>query len=59
MAEKTFTLNQALDYFHSLEVSSDSKDESLGDLQFAKIYLRLHSIPVDQAVMLILVMETQ
>ena len=52
-------LNQADDYLHSLEVSSDSKEESLGDLQFAKIYLRLHSIPVDQAVMLILVMETQ
>ena len=59
MAEKTFMLNQADDYLHSLEVSSDSKEESLGDLQFAKIYLRPHSIPVDQVVMLILMMETQ
>ena len=38
MAEKTFTLSQALDYLDNLEVSSDSEEESLGDLQSAKIY---------------------
>ena len=37
MAEKTFTLSQALDYF---EVSSDSEEESLVDLQSPKIYLQ-------------------
>ena len=40
MAEKTFTLSQALDYLDKLEVSSDSEEESLGDLQSAKIYLQ-------------------
>ena len=40
MAEKTFTLSQALDYLGNLEVSSDSEEESLGDLQSAKIYLQ-------------------
>ena len=40
MAEKTFTLSQALDYLDNLEVSSDSEEESLGDLQSAKIYLQ-------------------
>ena len=40
MAEKTFTLSQALDYLDNLEVSSDSEKESLGDLQSAKIYLQ-------------------
>ena len=39
MAEKTFTLSQALDYLDNLEVSSNSEGESLGDLQSAKIYL--------------------
>ena len=39
MAEKTFTLSQALDYLDNLEVSSDSEEESLGDLQSAKIYI--------------------
>ena len=32
MVEKTFTLSQALDYLDNLEVSSDSEEESLGDL---------------------------
>ena len=40
MAEKTFTLSQALDYIDNLKVSSDSEVESLGDLQSAKIYLQ-------------------
>ena len=40
MAEKTFTLSQALDYLDNLEVSSDSEEESLYDLQSAKIYLQ-------------------
>ena len=40
MAEKTFTLSQALDYLGNLEVSSGSEEESLGDLQSAKIYLQ-------------------
>ena len=40
MAEKMFTLNQALDYLDNLEVSSDSEEASLGDLQSAKIYLQ-------------------
>ena len=40
MAEKSFTLSQALDYSGNLEVSSDSEEESLGDLQSAKIYLQ-------------------
>ena len=40
MAEKTFTLSQALDYLDNLEVSSDSEEESLGDLQSSKIYLQ-------------------
>ena len=40
MAEKTFTLSEALDYLDNLEVSSDSQEESLGDLQSAKIYLQ-------------------
>ena len=40
MAEKTFTLSQALDYLDNLEVSSDSEEESLGDLQSAKIHLQ-------------------
>ena len=40
MAEKTFTLSQALDYLDNLEVSSDSEEESLGDLQAAKMYLQ-------------------
>ena len=58
MAEKTFTLSQAPDYLDNLEVNSDSEEESLGDLQSAKIS-SLHSIPIDQAMMLILVMKTQ
>ena len=57
MAEKTFTLSQALDYLDNLEVSSDSEEECLGDLQSS--ISSLHSIPIDQAVMLILVMKTQ
>ena len=40
MAEKTFTLSQVLDYLDNLEVRSDSEEESLGDLQSAKIYLQ-------------------
>ena len=40
MAEKTFTLSQALDYLDNLEVSSDYEEESLGDLQPVKIYLQ-------------------
>ena len=40
MAEKSFTLSQALDYSDNLEISSDSEEESLGDLQSAKIYLQ-------------------
>ena len=40
MTEKTFTFSQALDYLDNLEVSSDSEEESLGDLQPAKIYLQ-------------------
>ena len=39
MAQKTFTLSQALDCLGNLEVSSDSEEESLGDLKSAKIYL--------------------
>ena len=39
MAKKTLTLSQALDYLDNLEVSSDSEEESLGDLQSAKIYI--------------------
>ena len=56
MAEKTFTLSQALYYF---EVSSDSEEESLGDLQSPKIYLQTPLKTIDQAVMLTLVMKTQ
>ena len=40
MAEKTFTLRQALDYLDNLEVSADSEEKSLSDLQPAKIYLQ-------------------
>ena len=40
MAEKTFTSSQALDHLDNLEVSSDSVEESLGELQSAKIYLQ-------------------
>ena len=36
MAEKTFTLSQALDYLDNLEVSSDSEEESLGDFSVCK-----------------------
>ena len=32
MAEKTFTLSLAPDYLDNLEVSSESEEESLGDL---------------------------
>ena len=59
MAEETFTLSQALDYLDNLEVSSYSEEESLGDRWFAKFISSLHSIPIDQAVMLMLVMKTQ
>ena len=38
MAEKTYTLSQALDYLDNLEVSSDFEEEFLGDLQLAKMY---------------------
>ena len=41
MPEKTFALSQALDYLDNLEVSLNSEEESLGDLQSAKIYLQL------------------
>ena len=40
MAEKTFTLNQALGCLDNLEVSSYSEGEFLGDLQSAKIFLQ-------------------
>ena len=40
MTEKTFTLSQALVYLDNLEVSSDSEEKCLGDLQSAKIYLQ-------------------
>ena len=40
MAEKKFTLSQALDCLDNLEVSSDSEEQSLDDLQSAKIYLQ-------------------
>ena len=40
MAAKTLTWSQAFDYLDSLEVSSDSEEESLGDLQSARIYLQ-------------------
>ena len=40
MAEKTFTLSQALDYLDNLEVSSKSEEKYLGALQSAKIYLQ-------------------
>ena len=40
MAEKTFTLSQVLDYLDNLEVSSDSEEKSLGDLQSAEIHLQ-------------------
>ena len=40
MAEKTFTLSQALDYLDNLEVSSNSEEKYLGALQSAKIYLQ-------------------
>ena len=33
-------MSQALDYLDNLEVSSDSEEESLGDLQSARIYLQ-------------------
>ena len=56
MAEKTFTLSQA--QLDNLKVNSDSEEKSLGDLQSAKVS-SLHSIPIDQAMMLILVMKTQ
>ena len=59
MAEKTFTLSQALDYLDNLEVSSDSEEESFVDFSLQKFISSLHSIPTDQAVMLILVMKTQ
>ena len=59
MAEKTFTLSQALDYLDNLEVSSDSEEESFVDFSLQKFISSLHSIPIDQAVMLILVMKTQ
>ena len=42
MAEKMFTLSQGLDYLDHPEISSDSEEESLGDLQ---------SVKIDQAVM--------
>ena len=59
MAEKTFALSQALDYLDNLEVSSDSEEESFVDFSLQKFISSLHSIPTDQAVMLILVMKTQ
>ena len=40
IAEKTFTLSQALNYLDILEVGSDSEKESLGDLQSARLYLQ-------------------
>ena len=40
MAEKTFTLSQALDCLGNLEVSSGSEEESFGELQSVKIYLQ-------------------
>ena len=40
MAEKTFTLSQALDFLDNLKARSDTEEESLRDLQSAKIYLQ-------------------
>ena len=40
MAKKKFPLSQVLGYLDNLEVSSDSEEESLGDLQSAKSYLQ-------------------
>ena len=58
MAEKTFMPSQALDYLNNLEVNSDSEEKSLGGLQSEEMS-SLHSIPIDKAVMLILVIKTQ
>ena len=59
MAEKTFTLSQALDYLDNLEVSSGSKRNFWVIFSLQKFISRLDSIPIDQAVMLILAMKTQ
>ena len=40
MAEKTFTLSQALDFLDNLKARSDTEEESLRDLQSEKIYLQ-------------------
>ena len=40
MAEKAFTLSQSLDYLDNLEVSSDSEEQSLGDVQSPEICLQ-------------------
>ena len=59
MAEEAFTLSQALDYLDSLEVSSYSEENLWVTIGLRKFISSLHSIPIDQAVMLILVMKTQ
>ena len=59
MAEEAFTLSQALDYLDNLEVSSYSEENLWVTICLRKFISSLHSIPIDQAVMLILVMKTQ
>ena len=59
MAEEAFTLSQALDYLDNLEVSSYSEENLWVTIGLRKFISSLHSIPIDQAVMLILVMKTQ
>ena len=59
MAEEAFTLSQALDYLDNLVVSSYSEENLWVTIGLRKFISSLHSIPIDQAVMLILVMKTQ
>ena len=59
MAEEAFTLSQALDYLDNLEVSSYSEENLWVTIGLRKFISSLHSIPIDQAMMLILVMKTQ
>ena len=58
MAGKTFTLSQAPDYLDNLEVQILKKNLWV-TFSLGKLFSSLHSIPIDQAVMLILVMKTQ
>ena len=59
VVERTISLSQALDYLDNLEISSDSEEESLGDLHSAKIYLQPPLNFNRPTVMLILVIKTQ